>query len=97
MGCCAPGKETYLVRCAAPPFKNNRGASGCETKMTKMRTTTNIGNINTTPSGTETVEFPRRRSGRWKKANLEETVLCFDPCLSSSGAEYVRDEEGSSS
>ena len=35
---------------------------------------TTQGNSSTTPSGIEILELPLSRSGRWKKANLDETL-----------------------
>jgi hypothetical protein len=32
------------------------------------------GNNSTTPSGIEILELPLNRNGRWKKANLDETL-----------------------
>jgi hypothetical protein len=54
---------------------------GWRTKSTRINTTTIHGKRSTTPSGIEMLELPFKRSGRRKKANLEEA---FDFVLTSS-------------
>lgn len=47
---------------------------GCRTNSTKINTTTIQGNSRTTPRGIEMLELPFNRSGRRKKANLDEAL-----------------------
>lgn len=51
------------------------GELGCRTNKIKMRTTMKTGKTMTTPTGTETVEFPRNRNGLRKKARREANPL----------------------
>ena len=46
-------------------------------------TTTSTGKMMTTPSGTETLEFPRNRKGLRKKARRDASPLFFEPFFSS--------------
>lgn len=48
---------------------------GCRTNSTKINTRTIQGNSRTTPRGIEILELPLNRSGRRKKANLDEALV----------------------
>jgi hypothetical protein len=50
---------------------------GCRTNRTNINTTTIQGNSRTTPRGIEMLELPFNRSGRRKKANLDEIFVFF--------------------
>lgn len=70
---------THRMAGGAPAGNNILlGELGCLTKRTKMRMTTRRGNMMTTPSGTETVELPRRRKGRRKNASLDAKPFRLD-------------------
>lgn len=59
------------------------GELGCLTNKTRIKTMTRSGKTMTTPSGTETVELPRRRRGRRKNASCEARPFRFgDPRFS---------------
>lgn len=64
------------------------GELGCLTNSIRMSTTTSTGKTSTTPSGMETAELPRSRSGLWKNANLEAMPLFFDRFSSEVGSPW---------
>ena len=64
-------RDTYRIDGGAPAGINSlAGPEGCRTSRTRMRMMTRHGKSRTTPSGMDTLELPRRRIRRRKKANL---------------------------
>jgi hypothetical protein len=71
-------EQTYLMAGGAPAgISILPGELGCRTKRMRIMMTTMQGNRITTPSGTDTLEFPFNRIGRLKKASRDASLLDF--------------------
>ena len=86
---------THLIAGGVPAgIKIPTPAFECRITRTKINITTMHGKRRTTPSGIENLELPLKRSGRRKKANLDESRGFFDLSFSNEEGRLIFPADG---